>query len=60
MFQRKFALTAVIVAAALAAGAVPAAVSAAAAAPDTGWQRRGAQVTSVRYGPFTIPAASGH
>ncbi|MFJ7342838.1 hypothetical protein ACIQU3_21425 [Streptomyces sp. NPDC101110] len=60
MFQRKCALTAVIVAAALAAGAVPAAVSAAAAAPDTGRQHRGPQVTTVRYGPFTIPAASGH
>ncbi|MFF7892521.1 hypothetical protein ACFZDI_11560 [Streptomyces sp. NPDC007907] len=60
MFQRKFALTAVIVAAALAAGAVPAAVSAAAAAPDPGRQHRGPQVTTVRYGPFTIPAASGH
>ncbi|MFE5754605.1 hypothetical protein ACFQ7M_35760 [Streptomyces massasporeus] len=56
MFQRKFALTAVIVAAALAAGAVPAA----AAAPDAGRQHRGPQVTTVRYGPFTIPAASGH
>ncbi|MFK4222499.1 hypothetical protein [Streptomyces sp. NPDC019890] len=59
MLQRKLALTAVVVATALAAGATPA-VSAASPASDTGRQQTGPQVTTVRYGPFTIPAASGH
>ncbi|MFF3326763.1 hypothetical protein [Streptomyces sp. NPDC002889] len=59
MLQRKIALTAVVVATALAAGATPA-VSVGAPDTRTRPQHSGAQVTTVRYGPFTIPAASGH
>ncbi|MGI5399256.1 hypothetical protein ACQEVG_07365 [Streptomyces sp. CA-135486] len=57
MLQRKIALTAVVVAAALAAGATPAVSD---IAPVARRQDPGPQVTTVRYGPFTLPAASGH
>jgi hypothetical protein len=60
MLQRKLALTAVVVATALAAGATPPTVSAATPTPDTQRQNPDPQVTTVRYGPYTIPAASGH
>jgi hypothetical protein len=60
---RKLALTAAVVAALLAGGAAPA-LSAANDAPgalaQNPAQNSGPQVTTVRYGPFTIPAASGH
>ncbi|MFE9773601.1 hypothetical protein ACFYOV_18410 [Streptomyces sp. NPDC005931] len=59
MLQQKIALTAVVLATALAAGAFPPAAAAAPAASDAPRQD-GPQVTTVRYGPFTIPAASGH
>ncbi|WP_234440043.1 hypothetical protein, partial [Streptomyces bicolor] len=60
MLHRKLAVRAAIAAMALAAGTVPPALSAAASVPGESLQTRGPQVTTVRYGPFTIPAASGH
>ncbi|MGW1958061.1 hypothetical protein ACWCPI_35860 [Streptomyces sp. NPDC001920] len=59
MLHRKLAMSAAIVTMALAAGTVPLTASAA-TAPDAPRQDRGPQVTTVRYGPFTLPAASGH
>lgn len=60
MLHRKLAASAAVLATALAAGAVSPVASVAASAPDTPGQHRGPQVTTVRYGSFTIPAAAGH